>query len=64
VIARTLARLAVVIGLALIAAAFTPPAPPPAAEPVHRRPATEAEDRRWQLDRLSELIDEHRARQQ
>ncbi|MFF0721309.1 hypothetical protein [Micromonospora sp. NPDC003816] len=62
-IARVAARLAIAVGIALIAAGMTPPARP-VPEPTYHRPVTEAEDRQWQLDRLADAIAEARTQQQ
>lgn len=62
-IARTAARLALAVGVALIVAGMVPPAEA-TPEPVHRRPATEAEVRQWHLDQLSALIDAIREHEQ
>lgn len=59
-LARAVALIAV--GLALIAIGLTSrPTPAPEPEPRWMRPATPAEEREWQRQRLVDLIDEAHA---
>lgn len=52
----------IVTGLALIAVGLASrPAPAPEPEPRWLRPATPAEEREWQIQRLEDLIDEARS---